>query len=958
MTKLTTLYFHILAGITFSASATEYNSMVDLSNTTLQSGDYINISPTSGASQGIFGAGVPLDISDSGNLNVIVNTNAPKARGINLSNSSGNNLGKDTTISVTSEGDAIGLNMSDVALKASGLEIYVNSPTSSIGVNARNKSEIIFNDKNYISVNSAAQATGINIIDSKLLATELDIYSSATKAIGVSLSGRDALVDFGANSSITVDTSGDKNSSGAAIMLNGEHNEVNAKHLVIKASGKNGRGIVVDKADSESSIYLGHDSSITTSGENGTGIFFSEDSQATLNGSGLSLDVFGVNSNGIEVHGGAVNLDAMSFIHSQNAGGILAITDGENVSNKATINLSNSAVSAQTVGAQASGTGASISLESSQITATDGTALQASHGGKISTANGWLSGKHGIQTFSSGNAEFTGNTTIHSESGNALESSGSGSLILGSGKAYITGNIIAENQGEIKLNLNAASTIDGMISTGNNSRTDVALSENSFWESTGNSNLTNLTLDNSTLIISGKNASREVGNTVTVNRDYHGNNGVIIFNSILGDDHSTTDKLAIQGDSSGTTQVAVNNLGGQGADTVNGIEVISVGGKSDGEFVKAGRIVAGAYEYDLVRGEGEDNKNWYLSSSQPGMPWENLDPSNNSGSGISILRPESGSYIDNLVSANTMFNLTMADRGGETEYIDWLTGERKASSLWLRQHGSHNRWRNSDGQIKTQSNGYSVQLGGDLVTGQNSKFGLTRLGIMVGYGNQQSKTRSGVTDYTSRGSTDGYSTGLYATWWQDVTQKKGGYVDTWLQYNWFNHIVNGDNLSPEKYKSSGISASVETGYSYWIKNMTGSKGNNYEWFVRPQAQVILSGVRTDNHQEANGTNVKSQGNNNLQSRVGVRTYLQSGNGAANKVEPFVEANWVHNYQDYQVQMDDVSVCQEGNRNIAEIKTGLDAKLSRNVNLWGNIALQVGGNGYNNTAATLGFSYTF
>lgn len=77
-----------------------------------------------------------------------------------------------------------------------------------------------------------------------------------------------------------------------------------------------------------------------------------------------------------------------------------------------------------------------------------------------------------------------------------------------------------------------------------------------------------------------------------------------MLNTVLDDDNSATDKLVVQGDTSGSTSVTVNNVGGTGAKTLNGIELIHVGGKSEGEFVQAGRIVAGAYDYTLARGQG------------------------------------------------------------------------------------------------------------------------------------------------------------------------------------------------------------------------------------------------------------------------------------------------------------------------------------------------------------------
>ncbi|MGQ7147734.1 autotransporter outer membrane beta-barrel domain-containing protein, partial [Escherichia sp. SS-MK2] len=85
----------------------------------------------------------------------------------------------------------------------------------------------------------------------------------------------------------------------------------------------------------------------------------------------------------------------------------------------------------------------------------------------------------------------------------------------------------------------------------------------------------------------------------------------------LGDDNSATDKVVINGNTSGTTRVKVTNAGGSGAYTLNGIEIISVEGESNGEFIKDSRIFAGAYEYSLTRGNTEaTNKNWYLTNFQ------------------------------------------------------------------------------------------------------------------------------------------------------------------------------------------------------------------------------------------------------------------------------------------------------------------------------------------------------
>ncbi len=222
------------------------------------------------------------------------------------------------------------------------------------------------------------------------------------------------------------------------------------------------------------------------------------------------------------------------------------------------------------------------------------------------------------------------------------------------------------------------------------------------------------------------------GNSLTITGDYTGNNGQLNMNSVLGDDSSVTDKLNIGGNSSGTTYVQVNNLGGSGAQTLNGIELINVAGNSAGEFIQSGRIVAGAFDYFLARGVDTQANNWYLTSTvplvapipEPGPEEEPdtrpivipmpTDPSAPVDRSIMIERPEASSYSANLAAANNMFVTRLHDRLGETQYIDALTGEQKITSMWLRNEGGHNRSRDTQDQLSTQANRYVLQLGGDI----------------------------------------------------------------------------------------------------------------------------------------------------------------------------------------------------------------------------------------------------
>ena len=126
-----------------------------------------------------------------------------------------------------------------------------------------------------------------------------------------------------------------------------------------------------------------------------------------------------------------------------------------------------------------------------------------------------------------------------------------------------------------------------------------------------------------------------------VEGNYIGNNGLINFKGYLEGDSSPVDKLIVRGSTSGTSRVVVTNMGTMGGRTSKGIELIHVDGQSDGTFIQEGRIVAGAFEYRLVRGEGANSNHWYLKTEDDQV------------------RPEIGSYI---ARTNILCNATAGQR--------------------------------------------------------------------------------------------------------------------------------------------------------------------------------------------------------------------------------------------------------------------------------------------------------
>ncbi|MGA4620946.1 autotransporter outer membrane beta-barrel domain-containing protein [Citrobacter meridianamericanus] len=465
-------------------------------------------------------------------------------------------------------------------------------------------------------------------------------------------------------------------------------------------------------------------------------------------------------------------------------------------------------------------------------------------------------------------------------------------------------------------------------------------------------------------------ANGVAGDRFIIGGDYIGDQGVIELDTHLGSDDSPSDRVIINGSTSGQTYLSVNNIGGKGAQTVEGIKVIEVQGASLGEFVQQGRIVGGAYEYYLHKnGVNDQNGDWYLRSQLPAIIPPTTDPvppitdpvppTTDPVPLTPINRPEPGSYMFNHMATNTLFLLRLHDRSGETQYTDILTGEDKVTSLWLRQTGGHNRASDNSQQLKNQGNRYVTQIGGDIA--QWSSDGLDRwhLGLMSGYARQNSNTVSEYSEYTSSGSVEGYSVGLYGTWYANNKDKTGSYIDTWALYNWFDNEVKGEQLATEKYKSRGITTSLEAGYTYKLGERY-SNGDKY--FLQPKIQLVWMNVRADEHTERNGSRISFEGDGNIQSRVGVRAYINGhntiDNGKDRQFQPFIETNWIHNTRAFGVTVNNDYNNIDGTKNIAELKVGVEGQLSKNVDLWGNVAQQLGDNGYSDTQAMLSLKYRF
>lgn len=649
----------------------------------------------------------------------------------------------------------------------------------------------------------------------------------------------------------------------------------------------------------------------------------------TFNGSKVFIEKAGADIAGFNAALNVLNLNAPDLTNS------LFLSDS---------NIQVSGENATGILARQQATLADIELANTGITATDGTVVNVLTGTNmnIDADNSLLSGSTLLKT---------GYSTT--------EGATAGSVVLnGTNHSLFTGNVDIDRSqtADSQINLSGNSVWTGASS----GLQTLTLNDNSQWNLMDNSRVDMLTVNNSEINIAYNPAKFTV---LTVNGNYYADNATLKMNVALDGDASATDKLHIVGDVNGNTDVAVNNVGGSGAQTIQGLNIIQVDGANNGEFRQKGRIVAGAYDYSLVK--GADQHGWYLMSDKNGSePDPVVTPGEGEGGQIveppvnqhnMIVRPEAASYSANLAAANTLFTTSMDDRPAETFYTD-ASGQQQSTRLWLHNSAGHSRVKDSSGQLKSHTSRYAIQLGGDVASGTLSGSDSLRLGAMAGYGNAQSKSRSAVSGYQSRGQVNGYSLGVYGSWQQNAAEQSGAFVDSSLSYGWFNNSVKGDDIGQQSYKSKGISASLAGGYRAQVATLSDSTS----LWLRPQAQLNWQGVKADDVKEQNGSRVQATGQDNLQSRLGVRASLRTllDPQSQSAIEPYAEANWLHNSKAFGTALNGVNIQQAGTRNAAEVKLGVDARLNANVNLWGGVAQQLGNHSYSDTSAVAGVKVSF
>ncbi|AEX51243.1 putative transporter ATP-binding component [Rahnella aquatilis CIP 78.65 = ATCC 33071] len=447
----------------------------------------------------------------------------------------------------------------------------------------------------------------------------------------------------------------------------------------------------------------------------------------------------------------------------------------------------------------------------------------------------------------------------------------------------------------------------------------------------------NGSLDNSAGTASLQNGT--AGDTLTVNGDYTGG-GTVVLETEMNGDTSATDQLILNGNTSGDTALAIVPVSGIGQATQAGIKVVDFvadpqGNNNAADFHLAGDqqyINMGAYDYSLV----QDNQDWYLRS-QVVTPDPQPEPVPGGDDFTPVLNPKMGSYMNNLRIANNVFSMTAQDHAGaDHDNLKLRVDTARDSATFGNQIDSHN-----DTSVAQLSANFLQHPAGN---------GELLAGIVAGYSNNSGDSTSVLTGRKSDNDSQGYAVGLTGAWYQDAQAHQGAYLDSWLQYAWFDNSVSEEDTGDDNYHASGLLASLEGGYRFTLM-----QGNQWNWTLQPQAQVIYQGVKQKDFTSASQSKVTQTGDDNIQTRLGLRSEWDIHPVSTLHIKPFVEANYRHNSEQTSLNVDGVNFTDNTAKDSAELSTGISGNLGANTTVWGKVGQQEGSDDFSQTEATVGVS---
>ncbi|WP_313456451.1 autotransporter outer membrane beta-barrel domain-containing protein [Stenotrophomonas sp.] len=461
--------------------------------------------------------------------------------------------------------------------------------------------------------------------------------------------------------------------------------------------------------------------------------------------------------------------------------------------------------------------------------------------------------------------------------------------------------------------------------------------------------------------------------------------------------------LHIGGNSTGSTQVSIDNAGGPGGLIARteaqswGHKVIQVDGTSGAEFVQAGRVVAGAYDYQLRRGGNSSadaaNRNWYLSSSievvpepEPAptpapTPEPSPEPSptpeptptptpepapapvepvpspipaepapapapapDDAGQ---MLRPEAAAYLATSIASRSMFNDDRPGRVTGDRYSPTRWRDKGHRDLWASVRGNEHRF-NASGGAAVDGRWQTLQVGtSQMLSDQWS------VGVKGGQGQYDVDSTSRSTGYRAKGRSTGVMLGAYADYRQSLDDATGLSLSFDSSGTRMRHRIQGDGLAQERFRSTDWSTSAEAGYGFALNASLDGKV-----VLRPHVGLEWSRSGPSALTEANGTELTFERSAPLRSRVGLDVMGDFHAGRTIRFQPYLGAQLVRQSSKTSLQMDGSEVEIDGSDQITQFRAGVQARLSTNMRAEIGLRRDTGNGGYRQTTAKAELSMSF
>jgi len=797
----------------------------------------------------------------------------------------------DTTINVDTGANS-GINLSgnkEISLAASASDaavtIKVNGQKSvgdvRYGIRVSNGAKINLSDLNIVSEDKTGDVNGIYASASEININNLNVDVNGNSIYGVNIYNGSQMNVVG---NMTIAVKGDTvPSSGIrGVTVNSASGVLNVQgDLIIKAeSDQRGYGIY---NTSGGKLNVAQNTYITTIGETGHAIFSASNNDAGKIGlsGNLNIDSYGDKSYGIRVIGGTVDVQKNTVInmYGNNTSGIHTSKDGNGLV-EGVIDLHGDTI------IKAEGNGNKGIYASTGLITMDGKGylqmdgnksygIYVDNGGKV-VLNGGVSidaqkeGNQGIYIYGSGNVELHDSVDIFTGSdaaANAININGKGSTaenkaqVNGTAQFNMLGNIKVSNGGSIDLEMTEGSFWQGAagIDAGNGSTSSLSFGNNAVWKLTGNSEVTDLTLDGAWLDMTADGNAFSTLKTESLN----GSGGTIILD-VDGTAVDQADKLYVTDTFTGTQALKLHEINGRDNDPTLGKDalgtILASVNINNGTFTAVdgeGSLFWQRYELgQQASNTGGYTTDWYLKEI------ENISPAE---------RPTT--TVESVLAAGALNYYTWRS---ENDKLMQRMGELRhngddAKGVWFRVNGSKI---GRSGSWGFENKYTAYELGYDEVIKRTDDF-VRYNGVALNY-TDGSSYRSG------NGGNDAKAISFYGT----QIGSKGHYLDVVFKIsqlaNDFTVYDSNANKITGELDNVGVAVSAE----YGRKNVL-SRG----WYIEPQAQLTLGYLGGDSYQTSNGITVQQGGINSAVGRVGFNLGREIGNQA----NIYVKANLLHEF---------------------------------------------------------------